>query len=54
MAGVEPEHQARGLGAKIMRRLHELIDARGVVCCLECVGDKNRAVYEQLGHQRKG
>ena len=36
-----------------MRRLHELIDVRGVVCYLECVGDKNRAFYEQLGRQRK-
>ena len=51
-AGVAPQHQGKGVGTQILRRVQDLADQEGVACYLECVGDKNRGFYEKLGYER--
>mmetsp|Transcript_29579 Transcript_29579/g.48811 ORF Transcript_29579/g.48811 Transcript_29579/m.48811 type:complete len:261 (-) Transcript_29579:86-868(-) len=51
MVGVDPDCQAKGHGKKMMQRLHDLADARGVACYLECAGIKNPAFYGKLGYR---
>lgn len=52
MVGVDPQHQAKGLGKRMMERLHDLADTEGVTCYLGCVGAKNEAFYKKLGYNK--
>ena len=51
---VDPEHQGKGLGAKLIRAVSAMADKDGLPCYLECSGPRNKAVYEHLGYEEKG
>lgn len=51
---VDPKHQGKGLGAKLIRAVSEVADRDGLPCYLECSGPRNRAIYTHLGYKEVG
>ena len=47
---VDPQHQGKGLGAKLCRAVSAMADKDGLPCYLECSGPRNRAIYTHLGY----
>lgn len=49
IVGVDPEHQGKGFGSKLLRALIEESDRTGVPLYLETETEANRRMYEHLG-----
>ncbi|KAH8054559.1 transferase [Aureococcus anophagefferens] len=47
---VDPQHQGKGLGAKLCRAVSAMADKDGLPCYLGCSGPRNRAIYTHLGY----
>ena len=47
--GTDPEHQGKGLGAKLMQPMMERCDTEGVGCYLESSNEQNLSFYHRFG-----
>jgi ribosomal protein S18 acetylase RimI-like enzyme len=47
--GVDPAHQGRGIGGRLMRPVLERADASGTVCYLETEAERNLVFYQRHG-----
>lgn len=52
--GVDPRHQGRGFGGRLMRRTFDLADAAGVPCYLEAATEENVAIHAHAGYRVVG
>ena len=52
--GVHPDYQGRKCGTRLMKKMHQLADAQGMSCYLECSGEKNVAFYSKVGYREAG
>jgi ribosomal protein S18 acetylase RimI-like enzyme len=52
--GVAPEAQGRGLGSTLMRPTLDRCDKEGLPAFLEATNERNTALYERLGFERRG
>ena len=46
---VDPEHQGKGYGSKLLNETLSNIDEEGLPCYLETEGEKNVAMYKHFG-----
>ncbi|WP_422000106.1 GNAT family N-acetyltransferase [Reyranella sp.] len=54
MLGVDPAHQNRGLGSRLLKHATDLFDREGAVAYLESSNPRNVALYERHGFQVTG
>ncbi len=47
--GVDPRHQGRGIGARLIAPILEAADSHGVTCALHTSNPASRAFYERFG-----
>lgn len=47
--GVDPWHQGRGIGARLLAPILEAADSHGVTCALHTANPVSRAFYERFG-----
>jgi GNAT superfamily N-acetyltransferase len=47
--GVDPRHQRRGIGARLLAPILEAADSHGVTCALHTANPESRAFYERFG-----
>lgn len=50
----DPDHQGKGQGSELMRRLVDLADEVKMDCFLSCSGEKNRTFYSKFGYEVVG
>ncbi|WP_238161769.1 GNAT family N-acetyltransferase [Micromonospora endolithica] len=48
---VDPRHQGQGLGSRLLRHHHAVLDADGTPAYLEATGDRNARLYARHGYQ---